>query len=92
MREPKFAIANARIAWANMVGKEKTHLQVTLTDDGGGKLKGICFRATDSPIAETVMKHDGAPFHIAGRLRLNNWQGTTSPQIMIDDVAPVWRK
>ena len=58
--EPKFAIANARIAWANMVGKEKTHLQVTLTDDGGGKLKGICFRATDTPVAETLMKHDGA--------------------------------
>ena len=88
--EPKFAIANARIAYANMVGKEKTHLQVTLTDDGGSKLKGICFRATDTPIAQTLMNHNGAPFHVAGRLRLNTWQGNTSPQIQIDDVAPVW--
>ena len=88
--EPKFAIANARIAYANLVGKEKTHLQVTLTDDGGSKLKGICFRATDTPIAKTLMEHGGAPFHIVGRLRLNTWQGNTSPQLLIDDVAAVW--
>jgi single-stranded-DNA-specific exonuclease len=88
--EQKFAISNAQIAYANLVGRDKTHLQVSLTGDGGGKLQGICFRATDTPIAQTLLNHNGAPFHIAGRLRLNTWQGVTRPQILIDDVAAVW--
>ncbi len=88
--EPKFVIANARITYADLVGKDKSHLRCGMTDEGGGRLNGIAFRATDTPMAQTLLKHDGAPFHIAGRLRLNTWQGVSRPQILIDDAAPVW--
>ncbi|MEX2451683.1 MAG: single-stranded-DNA-specific exonuclease RecJ [Rhodospirillales bacterium] len=88
--EPKFVISNARIAWADLIGKEKNHLRCTLKDEGGGSVQAICFRAVDTPIAKALLAHDGAPFHVAGRLRLNTWQGVSKPQLLIDDAAPVW--
>jgi hypothetical protein len=28
--------------------------------------------------------------HIAGRLRINTWQGRSSAQLLIDDAQPLW--
>ena len=56
----------------------------------GGRVDGIAFRCMDGDLGPALLRHDGAPFHVAGKLRLNNWQGRTSVQVMIDDAAPVW--
>jgi single-stranded-DNA-specific exonuclease len=34
------------------------------------------------------MKHNGARFHLAGRLEVNTWQGRRSAQLRLEDAAP----
>ncbi|MCB2101845.1 MAG: single-stranded-DNA-specific exonuclease RecJ, partial [Rhodobacterales bacterium] len=88
--EPRFVLKGVRLTHAAPVGKDQNHLRCTLADDSGGRVDGIAFRCMDGDLGPALLRHDGAPFHVAGKLRLNNWQGRTSVQVMIDDAAPVW--
>jgi len=88
--EPRFAIASARIAYAKVVGGDQNHLRCTLAGTDGTRLNGIVFSCMDKDLGQALAHHDGAPFHVAGRLRENVWQGRSSPQLLIDDAAPAW--
>jgi single-stranded-DNA-specific exonuclease len=88
--EPRFVITNARIAFADPVGRDQNHLRLSLTDETGKRLSGIAFRAVDTDMGQALIHHGGAPFHIAGKIRINTWQGRSSAQILVDDAAPVW--
>lgn len=88
--EPRFVIRSATIAHAAPVGRDQSHLRVSLTDDSGKRLNGIAFRAVETKMGQALLKHGGAPFHIAGKIRVNTWQGRSSAQIIIDDAAAVW--
>ncbi len=88
--EPRFAIASARIAHADAIGKDQSHLRLTVTDESGSKLKAIAFRAVETDMGQALLHHGGAPFHLAGKLRVNTWQGRSTPQLLLDDAAPVW--
>ena len=88
--EPRFVIASARIAHADAIGRDQSHLRLTLTDDSGKNLKAIAFRAVETEMGQALLHHGGAPFHIAGKIRINTWQGRSTPQLLIDDAAPVW--
>jgi single-stranded-DNA-specific exonuclease len=61
-----------------------------LSGETGGRLKAIAFRSLDSGLGPALLRHDGAPFHVVGRLRLDTWQGREQPQLFIDDAAPAW--
>jgi len=86
--EPRFAVASARVAFADVVGKN--HVRCSFESPEGGRLAGICFRATDRPIGQLLLKAEGRPVHVAGRLRANTWQGRTSAQLLVDDAVAVW--
>lgn len=86
--EPRFAFAGVRIAWAKVVGAN--HLSCTLADAGGSRVKAIAFRAMDNAIGPALLNSDGAPYHVAGKIRVNSWRGTDSVQMVIDDAAPAW--
>ena len=86
--EPRFAVAGARIEYAKVVGKEQNHLRLTLVDDGAGRLGAIAFRAMGSELGRALLNHDGAPFHVAGHVRANTWQGRTTAQMIVEDAAP----
>ncbi len=88
--EPRFVFPNAKILRANPVGADQSHLRCKIGGDGKGQLNAIAFRCMDTDLGQALVNHDGAPFHITGRLRVNTWQGVSSPQLMIDDAAPVW--
>jgi len=88
--EPRFAIASARIAHADAIGKDQTHLRLTIIDESGKRLKAIAFGAVETEMGQALIHHGGAPFHIAGKLRVNTWQGRSTPQMLVDDAAPVW--
>ncbi len=42
----------------------------------------------DSDLGPALLKSDGMPFHMAGKLRVNSWRGTESVQLIVDDAAP----
>ena len=86
--EPRFAIAAARLVYVDVVGGN--HLKCTLAGADGGRIKAIAFRALDSDLGPALLSHDGAPFHLAGRLRVNTWRGHSAVEFHIDDAAPAW--
>ena len=83
--EPRFAIAAARIVKADVVGAG--HVRLMLAGAGGKRLKAIAFRAADEEMGHALLSSQGAAFHLAGALRADTWQGTTSVQLVIDDAA-----
>jgi single-stranded-DNA-specific exonuclease len=85
---PRFALAQARLVDVQPAGMH--HLRCVLTGpDGTGRLKAIAFRAAGTALGEALIATRGMPLHLAGQLRLDEWQGTTSAQLMIDDAATV---
>jgi single-stranded-DNA-specific exonuclease len=80
--EPRFALADCRIVRADIVGEK--HISVVIMQ-GGTRIKGIAFRAVKSPLGEVLLRRPTC--HLAGHLRINEWQGTESVQLQIDDAA-----
>jgi single-stranded-DNA-specific exonuclease len=86
--EPRFVIPAARLSYAAVAGEN--HVRGTLTGEEGGRLAAISFNSLDTPLGQALLKSDGAPLHVAGRLRVNTWKGYSKAQLLIDDAAPAW--
>ena len=86
--EPRFVISAAQLSYAAVVGER--HVRGFVTGEGGGRLAAISFNCVDSPLGQALLNSDGAPLHLAGRLKVNTWQGRSSAQLHIDDAAPAW--
>lgn len=84
--EPRFAVTDARIVKADVVGNG--HVRLIVKGMGGASLKAIAFRAADSDMGQALLLGRGGAFHLAGTLRADTWQGTTSVQLIVDDAAP----
>ena len=87
--EPVFAIARARILKADRIGKEGATIRAIIEGEGGGRLKTICFRAKEGPLAEALLARDRVPMHLAGHLRAERWNGDVSACLQVVDAAPV---
>ncbi|GGB24898.1 single-stranded-DNA-specific exonuclease RecJ [Allosediminivita pacifica] len=83
---PRFAITDARVAYARQVGSG--HLKLTLDDGLGAKLDAIAFNAFDGPLGKALSAGAAGRFHLAGRLEVNEWGGRRSVQLRLDDAAP----
>jgi single-stranded-DNA-specific exonuclease len=92
--EPRFAIAEARITYADVIGAGGDHVKCRIEDAlGGPPINAIAFRCMETGLGEALLKNSragGAPLHIAGKLRINTWQGRSTPQMIIDDAATMW--
>jgi single-stranded-DNA-specific exonuclease len=90
--EPRFALAGVRVTYADRVGEN--HVRCTLESPEGGpgknRLAAISFRSTDRPLGQALLAANGQPMHVAGKLRVNTWQGRSSAQLLIDDAQPLW--
>ena len=85
--EPRFAIPEARVAAAQVVGEN--HVRCTITGSDGSRLKGIAFRALDGALGPALLRTGGLPLHLAGKLRRDAWAGGQAVQFIIDDAARV---
>lgn len=83
--EPRFALIGARISAPRIVGSG--HVSCSVTGRNGGRLKAIAFRAADSELGHALLANDGTPMHLAGTLRIDNWQGRSAVQMFIEDAA-----
>ncbi len=81
---PRVALASQSLAFTKRVGDG--HLSVTFAS-GGARLRGIAFGAFNSDLGPALEAHKGAPFHLAGRLEINEWGGQRSVQLRIEDAA-----
>jgi single-stranded-DNA-specific exonuclease len=86
--EPVFALGRARVVRADRVGKEGNTVRAFLEGEGGGgRLKAICFRAKDGPLAHALL--GGGHLHLAGHLRAESWNDNLSVSLHVVDAAPV---
>lgn len=86
---PLLAFPAHRITYADTVGG--SHIRVGLATDTGLSLKGMAFRAHDTPLGNRLLARNGEPLHVAGILSLDHWQGQARPTLKIVDVAEVAR-
>ncbi len=88
--EPVFILPRVRVVRADRVGREGATIRVFVEGEGGGgRLKAIRFRAGEGALAAALLRRDGMPLHLAGHLRAEEWNGTTSAGFIITDAAPV---
>lgn len=83
---PRVAFASQKIAFAKRVGDG--HLSLNL-EAPNRRLKAIVFGAFKSGLGEALEQHKGAPFHLAGRLEIDDWGGQRKPQLRIEDASPL---
>ena len=81
---PRFAFA-AMAVRARRVGE--THLRVSFGDSTGPTLEAMAFGAFDGPLGPALMEAGHQRFHLAGRLELNTWNGSTKVQLRLEDAA-----
>ncbi len=86
--EPVFALPRVRIGRADRVGKEGNTIRAFVEGETGGRLKAVCFRAKEGPLAELLLGSRGAPLHLAGVLRAEQWNGQVSAALHIQDAGP----
>lgn len=86
--EPRYVISGARVVEWRVVGQN--HLSCTLIGPAGGRLRAIAFRAAETPLGDALRAGGGAPLHLAGLLRLDEWQGREKLDFHIEDAAPAW--
>jgi single-stranded-DNA-specific exonuclease len=84
--EPLIAIPDARVAFADPVGKDHVRLQLAGAD--GARVNAIAFRAGGQPLGQALLAARGQRIHAAGRLRADEWNRQTRVQLQIEDAAP----
>jgi len=85
--EPVFAIQRARVVKADRVGKEGATVRAIIEGEDGGRLKTICFRAKEGPLAQALLAQDRVPLHLCGHLRAEQWNGQTGTSLQVIDAA-----
>ena len=85
--EPRFALPEAQIMGPQVVGEN--HVRCALLGADGSRLKAIAFRALDTALGDALLRRQGLPLHLAGKLRLDAWAGGDAVQFIIEDAAAV---
>ena len=86
--EPVFVLPRARVVRADRIGKEGNTIRAFVEGEAGGRLKAICFRAKEGPLAEALLARNAAPLHLCGQLRAERWNDQVSACLHVVDAAP----
>ncbi len=84
---PRFAMPSMRVSFAKRAGEN--HLRLTFKDEAGARIDAIAFRAFDGPLGALLEGHNGALFHVAGRLEVDIWGGRKKPKLKLEDVVKI---
>ena len=86
--EPVLALARARGVRSDRIGREGGTIRALVEGEGGGpRLKALLFRGADTDLG-AALDRPGAPMHLAGWLRAEEWNGNTTTSFVIADAAP----
>ncbi len=83
--EPRFAFSGVGVIQAQVVGED--HVRCRIIGSDGMSIKAIAFRALDTDLGQALLSGGGGRFHLAGKLRLDEWAGGDAVQFLIDDGA-----
>jgi single-stranded-DNA-specific exonuclease len=85
--EPVFVFSNVRLNMVDVIGAD--HVRAQISDwEGGPRLKAVAFRSKDTPMGQAMLTHwRDRPFHIAGTLKIDTWNGQERVELHIQDAA-----
>ncbi len=83
--EPKFVIENLKVVSSNLVGSN--HIKSILIGKDGSRLKSFTWNAKDSPLESLLNHKNKKRINIAGKMRLNEWNGKKDIEFMIEDIS-----
>jgi single-stranded-DNA-specific exonuclease len=84
--EPSFMLTDALVNQCKIVGEG--HVSCIVSGPAGGRVKAIAFRSAATALGRELA--DGrVPLRLAGRIRLDKWQGREQVCFEIDDAAPM---
>ncbi|MGI9487342.1 MAG: single-stranded-DNA-specific exonuclease RecJ [Geminicoccaceae bacterium] len=84
--EPRLLIRNATLHQVRRIGDN--HVDAWLADPSGARLRAVAFRIADQPLGQALLGAKGSTVHLAGRLKIDTWQGRRRPSFQIEDAAP----
>ncbi|HEY1838490.1 MAG TPA: single-stranded-DNA-specific exonuclease RecJ [Rhizomicrobium sp.] len=84
--EPLVLIPDARVVFADVVGKD--HVRLRLAGGDGTRLDAIAFRAGGQPLGQGLLAARGRQIHAVGRLKKDEWNGRLRVQLQLEDAAP----
>jgi single-stranded-DNA-specific exonuclease len=65
----------------------ENHVRVALEDPDGRKARGVAFRAAGTPLGDALLNARGRRFHVAARLKKDDWRGPDGVDLDIVDAA-----
>lgn len=84
----RVVIENAVNLRPEIVGEH--HVKTLLIDGlSNARLSAIAFRCVGSRLAQALLETRGQALHVAGQLKLQEWNGKISVSLVVDDVAAV---
>lgn len=86
--EPLFVLPRVRLHSVDVLGG--AHIRCMISDwEGGSRIKAMAFRAKDTPLGDVLLgeAQKNKKIHVAGYIKVNEWQGRESAELHIDDVA-----
>ena len=85
--QPLFAFSSVTVSFAKRTKGD--HVRFALSGPDGGSISGICFGAGESGLDEALLTAGPQRFHAIGRLKENLWNGRTTIDFHLLDLAPV---
>jgi len=86
--EPVIVLPDARVVKSDRLGNDGNTLRAFVQTEGGGpRLKTLLFRAGDGALGRAMEARDGARLHLAGHVRAETWNDTTSVSFCVIDGA-----
>jgi single-stranded-DNA-specific exonuclease len=85
--EPVIVVPDVRVTKCDRLGNDGNTLRAYVQGEGGGRLKTLLFRAGESALGRAIEARDGARLHLAGHLRAESWNGSTSVSFYVIDGA-----
>ncbi len=85
--EPMLVIPNVRVARSDRLGNDGNTIRAQVQSEGDPRrLKALLFRAGDTALGAALTDR-GPPLHLAGHLRAETWNGTTTASFCVIDGA-----
>lgn len=84
---PRVAVADTMVIDVSVVGQG--HVRFLMAGKDGGRIKGIAFRAAETVLGKALLAGRGKRFHIAGQLKLDEWQGLKRASFLLEDAAAI---
>jgi single-stranded-DNA-specific exonuclease len=85
--EPVLVVPDVRVTKCDRLGNDGNTLRAFVQGEGGGRLKTLLFRAGEGALGRAIEARDGARLHLAGHMRAETWNGSTSVSFCVIDGA-----